>query len=270
MKESISYTFLLNIVIVFIFVCFAIIMGVLSYYKAFRANTAIIESIEKYEGYNCASINEIKRKLSTIGYKTPFNTSCNGKDTPCATNNEFGYVISSYNITGPSESEGVPAGNDALNSYASTTGKKSTKYYQYGVYTYMYVDLPVVSGMLRIPLFSKTNIMYEFRDLAIENTGLKDVVYDERMKPENFESYALGFIGFGHEIGESYAKESVGGTSYFLNINSNGYSARERAKIDVNDDGSIMATDGTIVMSAYDSFYSKYSSCEQTKIFENY
>ena len=68
MKESISYTFLLNIVIVFVFTCFAIVMGVLSYYKAFKVNNIITNSIEKYEGFNNLSRNDINLKLNSIGY----------------------------------------------------------------------------------------------------------------------------------------------------------------------------------------------------------
>ena len=73
MKESISYTFVLNIIIIFIFICFAIIMGIFSYYRAFKANTIIINSIERNEGYNCISAQEAGQKLNNIGYSTPFN-----------------------------------------------------------------------------------------------------------------------------------------------------------------------------------------------------
>ena len=34
------------------------------------------------------------------------------------------------------------------------------------IYTYMYVDLPVISSLIRIPFFSKTSIMYEFRNFS--------------------------------------------------------------------------------------------------------
>ena len=68
MKESISYTFVLNIVIMFIFICAAVIMGIFSYFRAYKANTIIINEIEKYEGYNCLSAQTIAQKLSTISY----------------------------------------------------------------------------------------------------------------------------------------------------------------------------------------------------------
>ena len=100
MKESISYSFLLNIIILFITVCAAIIMGIFSYYKAFRANSIITETIEKYEGYNCIAKEEIARKLGGIGYNTPFNVKCKNSDGNCETDNaENGnYKVTSYNL----------------------------------------------------------------------------------------------------------------------------------------------------------------------------
>lgn len=188
MKESISYSFLLNIVILFIFTCFAILMGILSYYKAFRANTIISETIEKYEGYNCVSAEEIARKLNGIGYNTPFNVSCNGKGDYCMTDVNQNYAIISYNLDIPEQNSGnniVYRNSDAyrysdeyskekfkiMNSTykCDSNGCITNKHYQYGIYTYMYVELPVVSNLIRIPFFSKTSIMYEFRNFYVEN-----------------------------------------------------------------------------------------------------
>lgn len=186
MRESISYTFLLNIVIVFVFTCFAIIMGVLSYYKAFRANTIISETIEKYEGYNCVSAEEIKRKLDDIGYNTPFNVNCNGKGDYCMTDTAQNYAVVSYNLDILEENKGANIIFKDSDAYKYTDKKSAEKFkvmnstykcdengcttnkhYQYGIYTYMYVELPVVSGLIRIPFFSKTSTMYEFRDFYV-------------------------------------------------------------------------------------------------------
>lgn len=180
MKESISYSFLLNIVILFIFVCFAIIMGILSYYKAFRANTIISNTIEKYEGYNCLSKVEIGRKLSGIAYAPPFKVNCNGKGNNCTANEANGYVVTSYNLDIPEKGENMidvrKFGNqeeDYISRMNSTytcneNGCTTNKNYQYGIYTYMYVELPVISGILKIPFFSKTSVMYEFRDFYVD------------------------------------------------------------------------------------------------------
>lgn len=196
MKESISYSFLLNIIILFITVCAAIIMGIFSYYKAFRANSIITETIEKYEGYNCLAKEEIARKLGGIGYNTPFNVTCNN-DGNCETDNaENGnYKVVSYNLDFDEgtlleykEGETIKtsaarlAYDEPMNSsYVCFEGKGCTtnKHYQYGVYTYMYVELPVVSNLIRLSFFSKTKPMYEFRNFYVEqndgNTRTTDV-----------------------------------------------------------------------------------------------
>lgn len=300
MKESISYSFLLNIVIVFIFVCFAIVMGVLSYYRAFRANEAIIESIEKYEGYNCASKAEIERKLGGIGYDTPFNVTCNRKDEPCTTDANNNYAIISYNLDGPISEKylrndkitrnathqtdangketnaiitGIYANGDEMNSVAGNMKgfyNVATKHYQYGVYTYMYVDLPVVSGMIKIPFYSKTNVMYEFRDLTAYSDVLLDEAYDSRMIPTDEEGNKVNPREVSKQIFEDYVRSSVGKKSYFQNVNSNGYDARKRAQYDANGDGIIDINDKSVIDNKYDSFYSDYATCNMKKTFENY
>lgn len=186
MRESISYTFLLNIVIIFVFTCFAIVMGILSYYKAFRANTIISETIEKYEGYNCVSAEEIARKLGNISYNTPFNVNCNGKGENCMTDTAQNYAVVSYNLDeGFSDAKIIfdkPTSSDEYKKMNSTykcetiDGKNyctTNKHYQYGIYTYMYVELPVISSLIRIPFYSKTSIMYEFRNFYV-NKGYAD------------------------------------------------------------------------------------------------
>ncbi len=301
MKESISYSFLLNIVIVFIFVCFAIIMGVLSYYRAFRANEAIIESIEKYEGFNCASQAEIDRKLGVIGYMTPFNVTCDGKDKPCKTDTNNNYAIISYNLDGPVSEKylddtkitdlaskqidddgketkapitGIYANNDEMNSLAANSRKYydvSTKHYQYGVYTYMYVDLPVVAGMIRIPYYSKTSVMYEFRNLyASEDNISGEKIYDSRLTVEGSNGKRIRFDEMKKNIEQDYLKSSTGQGHIIKDINSDGYDARERAQYDPNGDGMIDMRDMTLAESSYSPFYATYGTCEKIKTFENY
>lgn len=212
MRESISYTFLLNIVIIFVFTCFAIVMGVLSYYKAFRANTIISETIEKYEGYNCLSKDEIARKLGNIGYNVPFEVNCKKNDGKCDDSGS-GYKVISYNLDfegnlvyddEPMNSSYICENKDGV--YACATNK----HYQYGIYTYMYVELPVISGLIRIPFFSKTSTMYEFRNFYISESFQEDV-----------------------ETGTTYHKRHIYDTSSLLDELYNKYEADD--KLYVND-----------------------------------
>lgn len=173
MRESISYTFLLNIVIIFVFTCFAIIMGVISYYKAFRANTIISEAIEKYEGYNCLSKEEIERRLVGLGYKTPFNVKCKSTDGNCDDSGK-GYKVIAYNL----DFNGNLVYEDEKMSstyICDKNGCATNKHYQYGIYTYMYVDLPVVANIIKIPFFAKTSIMYDYRNYYIEGKSITDI-----------------------------------------------------------------------------------------------
>ena len=172
MKESISYSFLLNIIILFIFVCASIIAGIFSYYKAFRANTIIINEIEKYEGYNCNSMSKIASKLKTISYNLPFDVKCKDGEDNCATDEFNNYKVYSYNmgnidVSYELKENGVNGPSIQCNSKNKC---QTVDTYQYGVYTYMYTDLPVVSGLLRIPVYSKTKPLHDYRNLAVDKT----------------------------------------------------------------------------------------------------
>lgn len=192
MHESISYSFLLNIVILFVFVCGAIISGIFSYYRAFRANTIIVSEIEKFEGYNCSSRESIAKKLSAISYNVPFNVKCKSSDVNCMTDDEENgnYAVVSYNLDF-NDGDYAFAFTDKdkendefykMNSKVSSVDNSATRLYQYGVYTYMYVDLPVVSQLLKLSFFSKTKILYEFRDLR--STTLTTYVSEEDYESE--------------------------------------------------------------------------------------
>lgn len=193
MKESISYSFLLNIIILFIFVCAAIVGGIFSYYKAFRANTIIINEIEKYEGYNCIAESKIASKLKSISYNLPFNVNCKDNEKNCTTdelNNYkvYFYYVDHFSITGTDYDDTANDSDfDAAIVRCSDDNNCEMLYtYQYGVYTYMYTDLPIVSGLLRIPVFSKTAYLHDFRNLTSDG---KRFVYDANTIPSDVIDY---------------------------------------------------------------------------------
>ena len=64
MKESISYTFLLDIIIVFIAISFFAIISIMSYSKAYRVNSKIVNAIEINEGYNRYATERIEQTIS--------------------------------------------------------------------------------------------------------------------------------------------------------------------------------------------------------------
>lgn len=137
MREGLGSVFLFNIIFVFIILVFAFLAATLSYSKAFRVNSRIINSIEKYEGYNTPAINEIEKNLNTIGYSKG-QVNCPGRGgTKLTTGGQsHKYCIYRYKV-----------------------GKR---YYSYGVLTYMNIEVPLVNQSIKIPIYSKTDKIYRF------------------------------------------------------------------------------------------------------------
>ena len=76
MSQSVGSVALYNIVIVFLVIVFAFLAATISYSKAFRVNSRIIFAIEKYEGYNQLSADQIEDVLETLGYTQDKNFTC--------------------------------------------------------------------------------------------------------------------------------------------------------------------------------------------------
>lgn len=127
MRQSIGMHAQLNLIVVFIAVVFGLISASLSYYKAFKINNTIVNSIEKYEGYNTLSQTEISNNLEGLGYPKK-TVSCDGAE------NLEGYCV-----------------------YLDSITKKdgNVKSYSYEVITYMNIELPIFN-MLRIPVKAST------------------------------------------------------------------------------------------------------------------
>lgn len=131
MKESISYTFLLNIIIVFIAISFFAIMAIMSYSKAFRVNSKIVNAIETNEGYNKYSQDSISSILTSYGYQR-VTRGCPNKEGQAAI--------------------GEANGQGGICIYYFDNGNT----YSYGVITYMSFDFPIVGSFIRIPVYTKT------------------------------------------------------------------------------------------------------------------
>lgn len=267
MKESISYTFLLNIIITFVFVCFVIIMGIFSYYRAFKANNIIINEIEKYEGFNCLSKESIERKLQGISYNVPFEATCSAfKGESCAFDDDKNYAVISYNLD---YNSWYYLNGDGMNSQYKCTEYSqcfNTIKYQYGVYTYMYIDLPVVSSLIKLRLFGKTSIMTEYRNIA---TNEYNATYDENNIPDaakNRDYYGTVFSPtqiFSPIVTSNYAKASVNNPGA-IGPTSDGISARMLYQYDANNDGIFDGNDATLILSGYNT------TCGKIRDYSNY
>lgn len=139
MRESIGSAFLYNIIIVFIIIVFAFLAGTLSYAKAFKVNTRIVSAIEKYEGYNSLANTEINKILQTLGYRVGNNSNCPTREGRHALTNisaNYRYCVYEFN--------------------------EGNGYRTYGVVTYMSMDIPIVGGVMQIPVYSRTIRLYNF------------------------------------------------------------------------------------------------------------
>ncbi len=166
MRQSIGTTFMLNFIILFIFLVFAFLAGTLSYYKAYRVNNAIVHAIERYEGYNSYSIAEIEDRLAGLAYETSIDGYC-----PSEWKTAEMYV-NDYN--NPGYLTTLDDGRGRLgyciyvyeedNNFAAYGGGLETTdtYYTYGVLTYLQFQFPGLQYLLKIPIFSRTNRMYYY------------------------------------------------------------------------------------------------------------
>lgn len=143
MREGIGSISLYNIIIIFIAVTFALLAATMSYSKAFKVNSNIINALEIYEGYNDLSAAEIDRILLTLGYRKE-NNNCGDK----------------YNTL-------VDKGNNAdfnfcLNLERENTKNYNGRYFTYKVTSYMYFDLPIVGDAFKVPVTTKTSRIFCF------------------------------------------------------------------------------------------------------------
>lgn len=140
MKESIGYTVTLNIVITFIIVVFAFLSAAIIYFKSNKISNVVMYSIEKYEGYNELSINEIGAKMESLGY-TKSSIKCSKDYKEC-----------------PLTKESAGQGTNGYCVYECNEGN----YYFYRVRTNMMINIPIINNILNIPIYSNTNYIYDF------------------------------------------------------------------------------------------------------------
>lgn len=151
MKEAIGNIPMYNFIIIFIAVTFGFLIATLMYYKAFKLNSRIAYALEEYEGYNELSKNEINRVLGTLGYRKGSTGRCPNKSIGFeVTNSNFGYPICIY---------------DSSRDQSSGNNRNSTNnYFNYGIITYIYIDIPLINGTFKIPVYTESEKIYKFNE----------------------------------------------------------------------------------------------------------
>lgn len=150
MREGMGSVFLYNLIIVFIVITFGFLSASLSYMKAFKVNGKIANSLEKYEGYNDLSNKEITETLSLIGYKL---------GTPKCERRKHNGVSYDAVVT----IQGSVYHDYCIYEYMnSKNGDYKNGYFTYGILTYTYLDIPILGGIFKIPVYSETESIFKF------------------------------------------------------------------------------------------------------------
>lgn len=161
MKQSIGTSFILNLVFTFLIILFAFLTATLSYYKAYKVNTRILQAIEKYEGYNGNAQVEINRILGGLGYNMGNSNNCKtykGSDANANVLIRGGNNVPTNNIL-PYETHLEEEKYD----YCVYLYNESDDYYSYGVVTYIHINFPIINQVAKVPIFTKTEKIYKFK-----------------------------------------------------------------------------------------------------------
>ena len=157
MRESIGSVFLYNIIIIFVIIVFGLLSATISYYKAFKVNERLLYSLDKFEGYNQFSKEEMEIFLTSIGYT--YNPD---GQRECPEEKDGGILIRAkstnylYCVYYHEDDRGSQE-QDELN------GDEEPVYYNYALTSYIYVDLPIV-GAFKLPVYTKGERIYNFSD----------------------------------------------------------------------------------------------------------
>ncbi|MBE6159632.1 MAG: hypothetical protein E7157_01135 [Lactobacillales bacterium] len=147
MKQGVGMSFTINLIVIFIVVTFAFLVATLNYYKAYKVNNAISDSIEKYEGYNDLAITEINRKLTTLGY-------VNNKKG-CDKNSKYGTLVKT-DVTSEQS-------NFSYCVYEQDTNDDTGKF-KYVIITYLNMNIPIINATLNLPVKTTTEPIYYFSE----------------------------------------------------------------------------------------------------------
>ena len=145
MNQSVGSVALYNIIIAFLIITFAFLAGAISYSKAFRVNTRIINSIEKFEGYNVKASAEINKTLNNLGYRRSLT-----------------YIYDCPTRNGAQALAHIGSTSETPYEYCVYQYATRNNEYYFGVLTYMYVDVPVIGETFKVPVFSVTASYYRF------------------------------------------------------------------------------------------------------------
>ena len=136
MKEAIGTSMVFNLILIFVGIFIALLVGSLAYSKGFKVRNKIIDLIERNEGYNETAKLQIDENLSDIGYYIMINRTCDERNgvQPLSNNSPYRYCVYEYN---------------------TSKGK------YYGVQVFIHFDFPIIGNFIEIPLYGESRILFE-------------------------------------------------------------------------------------------------------------
>lgn len=145
MKEAIANAGVFNLVIVFVIILLAFFVGSLGYSKAFKVKNRIIDEIEKNQGFSEITKDSVEKWLGSVGYRVGnSNRNMCGREEYNgingvleSTNSKYQYCVYRFDTC---------SGN--------TNRKKCSIHYR--VVSFMYFDVPVIGGLINIPVKGET------------------------------------------------------------------------------------------------------------------
>lgn len=151
MKGAIGNTMVMNIVITFVILTIAFLVGSISYSKAYKVKTKIVDIIEKYDGnFNdsgASIVNEISDFLGSIGYRTVSQT----QKVDCK----------KYEEKSDDKVIGTTLNYDVCIIARNNGNSTGTKAEHYKVVVYMYFDFPVIGDAIKIPVSGETKSLFK-------------------------------------------------------------------------------------------------------------
>lgn len=163
MREAIGSAFIVNLILIFIGVISALVIGSISYSKAYKVKDRIIYIIEKYDGFTtcnaaknekCAET-EINKQLKSIGYKVDsgYNSKCES-----IYKKRYGSSYDAKKLL-----HGSNLGKSQYNYCVYEIQSGIGTYYS--VTSFMHFDIPLIGGFLEFPINGETSVIYK----AIDN-----------------------------------------------------------------------------------------------------
>lgn len=153
MREAIGSAFIVNMILVFIAVISALLIGSINYSKAYKVKDRIVYVIEKYDGWSDTTQTEIDKQLKSLGYRidSGYNSNCES-----LYKKKYGSFYNADYLK-----HGRNDGTNKFNYCVYLVHFDSGIGDYYSVTTFMRFDIPLIGGLLVFPISGETSVIYQ-------------------------------------------------------------------------------------------------------------